>query len=355
MLPLFNFVVGCGETELRALAGIADLGDCIATQPQLAARIFASGEMSWCLQTYINLAQRGVVPVTCSTGLRADAINLVHSDRLLELRGNASLFVVCVRADYPSRRWAHFHLVQNKAQVTRRSAYIPHWVQPGLRKRDPARDGVRRVAYAGKASGNLAADIGTWKNLFAPHGIEFVTLPADRWHDLSTTDVLVGIRSFDAKTYDSKPPSKLLNAWHAGVPFIGGNDSAFRQLGCPGDDYLIATNPRAVVEAVLRLRSDPDLYTRLVQNGRRNAQLYTKDMISEVWERVLTEDVLLRFRAWQRSPRVEALHFSGNLLLGLGWHHAKQLLKKSVFRHRYRPSGGPEKVMNRALLHQDEL
>jgi hypothetical protein len=329
-MPIFNFVIGCNGAELRELSSIACLHDYVITDRHKAAKIFASGEMCWCFQTYIKLARRGVVPVVCSNALEKEAINIIHSDRLLELGGRSSTFIVCVRADYPSRRWAHYHLVQNKAQVTARATFIPLWVQPGLKKRDPTRTGVHRVAFAGQALGNLAASIETWKRLLEPHGIEFVSLPADQWHDLSAIDILIGIRSFDLRPHNSKPPSKLLNAWHARVPLISGYDSAYRQVGCPGEDYLIVKSPQEAIEAVLRLRADADFYATIVQNGTKKAALYTEKSISEAWERALTEDVMLRYEAWKRSRRYEALVFNANLMIGQAYHYEKQLAKKLI-------------------------
>jgi hypothetical protein len=329
-LPVLNFVIGCNGAELRELSSITDLDDYVITDPHKAANIFASGEMCWCLQTYINLARREVVPVICSNALDEDAINIIHSDRLLELRGRSSTFLVCVRADYPSRRWAHYHLVQNRTQVTTHATFIPHWVQPGLQKRDPRRMGVHRVAFAGQPSGNLAADIETWKGLLEPHGIEFVSLPADLWHDLRDIDILIAIRSFDSRPHNSKPPSKLVNAWHARVPMVGGYDSAFRQVGCPGEDYLAVKNQQEALEAVLRLRSDPDLYATIVQKGIKKSALYTKTSISEAWEKALTEDVMLRYVAWKRSRQYEALVFNANLMIGQAYHYEKQLVKKLI-------------------------
>jgi hypothetical protein len=328
MMPRFNFVVGRGADALSRLARITDLASLVDTDPAEAAAIFADGELVWCLQTYIVLANRGNLAVSCTNQLDDGCVNIVHSDRLLNLRGRPSAFVVCARADYPKRHWAQYHIVQNRTQIARNAPYIPHWVQPGLKKRDPARGCVQRVGYAGQISRNLAGSVAEWEAMFRPHGIEFVLLPKESWHDLSAIDVLVGVRSFDGKRHDTKPPSKLFNAWHAEIPFIGGADSAFCQVGMPGRDYIAARSKEEVLDAVLALRADPIRYRGIVDAGKHRARTYCNDRIAEIWERVLAEDVARRYWRWCAAARRERVLFHTMQSFGLGLHGAKQIVKR---------------------------
>lgn len=329
-MPRFNFVIGREADVLSRLTRIADLESLIDADPAEAAAIFADGELVWCLQTYIMLANRGVLHVSCTNELDDGCVNIVHSDRLLNIRGRSSAFVVCARADYPKRHWAQYHIVQNRAQSARNTSYIPHWVQPGLRKRDPDRDGVRRVGYAGQISRNLAGGVAEWQALFQPHGIEFVLLPKEGWHDLRAIDVLVGVRSFDGKRHDTKPPSKLFNAWHAEIPFIGGADSAFCQVGMPGRDYIAARSKQEVLDAVLTLRADPARYRGMVEAGKRRARIYSNATIAEAWESALTEDIARRYWRWCRAAGRERAIFHAMQSFGLGLHGAKQIVKRLV-------------------------
>ena len=322
MTARFNFIIDCTDSALTEYLHINE---------ENAAAIFTRGDLNWCLQTYHILAKRNNLPVQCSNRLEKNCINIIHSDQILALRGNPGEFVVCVRADYPRRMWTHYHLVQNKNQLTANTSYIPHWVQPGLIKRDPNRQGVERVAYAGEPyNGNLAGTSDTWKTLFEPHGIEFSTLSYGAWHDLSKVDVLVGIRSFDDQPHNNKPPTKLFSAWHANIPFIGGHDSAFKQVGKPGEDYLLAGTPQEVLEAVLKLRNDPNLYHKLVQNGARKAAEYTEQSIAETWENVLTHKVLPRYQQWKDRPLYERVRYTTLLSIGVLNHNFKQMAKKLI-------------------------
>jgi hypothetical protein len=122
----------------------------------------------------------------------------------------------------------------------------------------------------------------------------------------------------------------MTNAWQAGIPFVGGYDSAFSQIGVPGEDYLRAETPDAVVVAVTNLRDDNALYGQLVQNGARKAPLYNSDAIAERWERTLTEPVMQRFNRWRGAPTFERQRFKAALAAGLSWHAGKQTIKTTL-------------------------
>jgi hypothetical protein len=273
-------------------------------------------DLGWCLQSYSILSARKNLSLTCSNKLIRDAINIVHSAQLAELNAKAYHFIVCVQADFPARPWSHYHLVQNKTQLRRNTFFLPLWIQPGLIQRDNSRNSVQTVAYTGIVyNGNMAATEKLWKEYFLPYGIEFNTLVTGAWNDLHNVDVLIGIRSFDSKTYNRKPVSKLLNAWHAQIPFIGGYDSAYRQIGIPGQDYLIAKTMKEAVAAVLRLRDDKELYAKLVANGRNRAMDFTNERIAEQWEQALKGPVYKRYENWKKRTLYELIMF--NLLRAL--------------------------------------
>lgn len=325
----FNFVLDCTDAALEKY---------LAITAEDYAGIFTKGDLNWCLQTYHILAKRGSVAVKCSNCLLDNHINLIHSDQLLKVKGSSKQFVVCVRADYPLRPWAQYHVVQNVHQLTSDTSSIPHWVQPGLIKRQADRRGVKRVAYAGAPiKGNMAGSAESWKKMFEPYGIEFVLLPSGSWHDLSTIDVLIGIRSFTTHPYHTKPPTKLFNAWHANIPFVGGYDSAFRQVGVPGEDYLLATTPEEAVSAVLQLRYSPALYADLVKRGQQKALQYSEDTIAAIWEKTLTGPIADRYKNWKRYPVYEQIRFNLLQKVGLGEHTTKQLVKQLLNKNKISP------------------
>jgi hypothetical protein len=322
MTTKYNFVIDSTNLELV---------NYLKLRGEDGAAIFTRGDLNWCLQSFLILSKRNNLQVECSNCLKADAINLVHSDQLLKLKGSIDKFIVCIRADYPKRRWAQYHVVQNKNQLSFNTSFIPHWVQPGLIKRDPMREGVLRVAYSGQVfNGNLAGSENAWKTLFEPHGIEFVALTAGAWHNLSSIDVLIAIRSFDTKPHNSKPPTKLFSAWHAKIPLVAGYDSAFMQMGTPREDYLLVKTPEEAVSAVLKLRDEPALYKRLVENGSAKAALYNEDTIAKQWEEILTKQIKNRYEKWKSNSALEKIKFNFLLNLGLAEHQSKQIIKRLI-------------------------
>jgi hypothetical protein len=319
---MFNFVIDCSDETLEKY---------LQTTEKDAPKVFVHGDLNWCLQTYLILSKNTDLPVTCSNRLMHDKVNLVHSDALLTLKGTANHFIVCIRADYPRRKWSHYHLVQNMNQLANNTAFIPHWVQPGLIARNPGRNGVKRVAYSGQVfNKNFAGSVDSWKKMLAPHDIEFVTLTNGVWNDLSEVDVLIGIRGFNSRPYNTKPATKLFNAWQANIPFVGGNDSAYKQVGTPGQDYLLAKTFNQAVESIIRLKENPNLYASLVEKGKKKALLYTQDRITQVWVDVLTNRILSRYETWKRRTSFERLRFPVNQKIGLMHHKSKQLIKRMM-------------------------
>ena len=140
--------------------------------------------------------------------------------------------------------------------------------------RDPARDHVECVAYAGNPH-NLAGSASAWSSALNRKGIEFRCLGPDSWNDCSRVDILVGVRSFSKSRHKSKPASKLVNAWHARIPLIGGFDSAFEQIGRPGRDYIRVRSLDDAVEAICKLRDDRDLYRSIVDSGAARVSEYS--------------------------------------------------------------------------------
>lgn len=318
----FNFIINYPDSAVA---------EYLKTNIEGPTGIVAETDLGWCLQTYLILAKRGNLEVYCSNKLRSDAINIIHSAQLLPLKATPADFVVCTRADFPLRRWAHYQIVQNKNQLGHDTSYVPFWNQPGLIKRNPERTGVKRVAYSGQTfNGNFAGSSDSWQSLLEPHGLEFVIIPREKWHDLSDIDLLVGIRSFDKKPHNSKPPSKLINAWHAQIPFIGGYDSAFTQIGEPDTDFLLAETPYEAVNKIVALKENPSLYQKLVANGLKKAPLYTNQAIAEEWESILTGPVKQRYERWKSRPAYEKARFSALLQAGLMEHQTKQLIKKMI-------------------------
>jgi hypothetical protein len=255
--------------------------------------------------TYFYLRQAGYGDILLSRRPRPGAINIMHSEHIRLQPPARDCFLVCVQGDYPSRAQAHFHLVQNRRQLGPERAVIWLWPQPGLLPRDRARgDAFRNIGYLGQVAGNLAHDASYWRSLVEPLGLTFHAPPPERWHDYRELDAVIAIRRFGSKPFPNKPPSKLVNAWFAGVPFIGGSDSAFEQVGTPGVDYLKTLSEDELV-AALRSLANGAVRERLVEAGRLVSRSFTVPALVAQWVATLRGPVSARYRRWSARPRAE--------------------------------------------------
>jgi glycosyltransferase involved in cell wall biosynthesis len=190
--------------------------------------------------------------------------------------------------------------VQNPAQAdNRRTFYVHHWPQPGLLPRDPARCAtLRNIAYFGMFKQlPPALQAPEWPQQLRALGLDWVTpggsAPGDPLdqrsiHDYRTTDVVVALRDPRRTIADHKPPTKLLNAWLAGVPAIVGPESAYRALRTDALDFIEAADADAVLAALRRLQADPELYAAMSRRARTRAAEVAPEAIAERWRQLLT-------------------------------------------------------------------
>ncbi len=297
---LLNFIVDRPDAWIDRALSIKDLDASIRGDPFTFAEISREGHLCWSFQSFyrLQLIASQQFEFKLSNNVLTKCINFVHSEHLPRIKYPDDAFIVLLRADYPNRRWAHAQIVQNKTQVGSGRYFTPLWPQAGLVPRDPRRL-IERVAFLGMSEWvNLAATRELWSALSARVGLKFITKPPDAWHDFSDVDIAVGVRSFDRRAYNHKPASKLINAWHAGVPFIGGYDSAYRQVGEPGVNYLLAENENDVIRHLEALTESTTFYAELVQSGRLAAQNFSIAAIGLQWVNVIQKIVNDHYNRW---------------------------------------------------------
>lgn len=259
----------------------------------------------WIYQTWLLLGRDGfpakLVHEIPDRGLMVSLAGFLSDD----YRPPAHLFVAGIVADYLPGPGAHVHVVQNSVHARRlwNSSFMPLWPHPNLVPRDPARGDVfENICFFGDAS-NLAPELRdpAWrKKLRDDLGLRFVICDADRWHDYSEADAVIAIRSFDRAPHLHKPATKLYNAWLAGVPFIGGHDSAYAGDGQPGGNYLAAGTPGELLAELGRLKNDPALRASLVAAGRAAGGGFTPPAILGRWKFLLGEKAPELFTRWRR-------------------------------------------------------
>ncbi len=219
-------------------------------------------------------------------------------------------FLVDIVADGLPHPAAHLHLVQNRAHARQlpRSLFMPHWTQPHLIPRDPARGSLfEKISFFGDSS-NLAPELrsAAWQEqLHRELGILLEIREARRWHDYSDVDGVIAIRDFSGSRHLHKPATKLYNAWLAGVPFIGGIDSAYAADGHPGEDYLVGTSAEKVFQYLKTLKEDPAMRWKLVQKGSESVVSYTREATLDRWKKLVQTTLPAEALKWKQRSSLE--------------------------------------------------
>lgn len=278
---------------------------------------FIDGPNCWSLESYHVLKRLGApFKITCSARFDPDAVNFAHPVQINLLDARSDVFLVCLQADYPSCPWANLHIVVNQdTSDNRRRLYLPHWPLPCLIPRSPARSEVQRIGYTGHPK-FLAGGFELWDRELRKAGFEFVRIARERCNDYSDIDIMLAVRSFDNKRWSNRPAWKLINAWHAQVPLIAGNDSAYSHIARPMLDYLRVTNLPDAIRWIELLRNNPTTYRELVKNGQRRATGYTQSEVAKAWIRCMESFVFPKYERWKRRGAAYHLSWTCALIYG---------------------------------------
>lgn len=265
---------------------------------------FVRSEWAWLVQTFYELEKAGL-SVTASAKPQVSKINVIHADDYLVLEDKVDFFAAVVIADRRVYFPGNCLLVQNREQLVGAASYcIPHWNQPGLIPRAGEKaspDDTFHIAFAGIPANTVRLEeLLARENFDRP--VRFSALAPDKWNDFSHIDALVAVRDFEGKRHPEKPPTKLFNAWCAGVPFIGGMDSAYEQVGRPGVNYLQVSTWQQLVEAIAKLQ-DQAVWESLVHEGAKASESYGRDNIRDTWIEVLSGPIQQQFYDWENSSQ----------------------------------------------------
>ncbi len=255
---------------------------------------------SWIYQTWQALAQADR-DVELTHSLPSEGIVVALNGTLgADYAPPERAFILGVVADGMPHPAADLQIVQNSTPrwILPGARFIPHWPQPNLLPRDPDRgDRFETVCFYGDPR-NLARELDdpSFRKRIAALGLEFRCVGTSHWHDYSETDCALAVRSFDRARHIHKPATKLYNAWLAGVPFLGGTDSAYASDGRSGINYLRCASPDDVLSSLQRLREDSALRSSLAQAGREASRGFTPEAITRRWIALLDEADALRRR-----------------------------------------------------------
>lgn len=272
---------------------------------------YGRGKYDWTLQTYLYLKADGL-PCKLIDFMPDEGIVISHRDFLSDnLKPPSKLLVVCIKVDREPHPYAQLQVVQNHQDelLTRspnlwQSYPLRFWLQSKLIPRDRTR-GARfeNVAFFGVLD-TLAPQLQTpeWEEKVRAFGLRWEVVKCDRWHDYSQVDAIVAVRSFEGNnTFDSKPASKLINAWHAGFPAILGRESAYRHDRKSELDYIEVASPEEAIAALLRLKHDLNLRQKMVDNGTLRARETGNTEVTLQWRNFLTNVAVPAYYRWCKA------------------------------------------------------
>lgn len=289
-------------------------------------REFVRGERVWILQTYLRLRAAGwpvrLVREPPPSGLLVFHAKQRHALRRAFRRSGVSVpkcILVGTRADNRQPLIADFEILQNGRWTSETRFAVPHWPQANLMARASERGSkIENLGFKGFHR-NLASEfrLPSWGAELARRGLHWLEdsvqfsgretgTSALSWNDYRTLDLIVAVRPPDNSLWTSKPATKLLNAWHAGVPALLGAEWAYRELRQSELDYFEVTTPREALRAVDRLRAEPSLYTSMAEHGRSRAEEFSFDAITSRWTEILFETIPQRLKA-HRADRLHAM------------------------------------------------
>lgn len=267
-------------------------------------------ESSWMF--YLMLKNQNI-PVQICNDYPEQGILLIHRAFVRSFVWNPRLFVVSMQWDYKRDDRAQLHLVSNHWK-TRPSAlglmdrisapglqfFVQPPMHPHLVERNPDRgDRFENIAFLG-AEKNLEADFQTpyFREKIRELGLKFLIVddPA-KMNDYSEIDAVLAVRKIN-RNITHKPAQKLINAWRAGVPAILGREMGYQELYHSDLDYHEVDSVEEVLDALKKLRDDPELRRQILESSREKAEDYTPEAIELRWGDLIRDRVIPAYYGW---------------------------------------------------------
>ena len=279
-----------------------------ALSPEVLRGRCINGFDCWVLRTYYELRVAGR-PVTIGPTVAPGRVNIVGVRDFGRRDARADAFFAIPRLDAHDPKLADFVIHQNGLRGRGPTwDWVPHWAQPGMEPRDPARQArVERLVFKG-AEINLDADfkLGDFREALASVGVTLdidVVRDGDRdnnWGDYRGADAVLAARNLTEYDARQKPASKLINAWRGEVPALLGPEPAYQEQRRSELDYLEVRGPRDVIAAIKRLQEQPGLFAAMVENGRDRRVSFDDEHLRARWEAILDGSLSEAFDRWRR-------------------------------------------------------
>ena len=272
---------------------------------------------AWTYQTYLNLIWNGINCKLVNKIPKKGIILFTRHSIKKEIKPNPKQFFICMKAEHKPLKYAQLHVIMNKkeASIDKKFYYMPHWSMPGIIPRAKNRGNkFENIAFIGEDR-NLDINLKTtsWERYLKKNDLKWNLIGSDlsyKWNDYQNIDLIVAVREFNSKNqFKSKPALKLINAWLAGVPAILGPESAYQAERKSELDYIEVKTYEELIDALKKLKENPELRKKMIENGLKRCKEYTIEKISQRWKFFITNIAIPAYEEWINLPEEKRKEF----------------------------------------------
>jgi hypothetical protein len=254
---------------------------------------YRNGPETWTVNTVKHLVDNNI-DISIVNQVPYNSIVVTHNDYVgqLLMKTNSN-YIVSIQADRHIDSNSNAVIVQNKSQYWQKIFFhkvyfAKHWPERNILKRIPEK-GRFHLSYFGRTQNIdkyfLSDD---WLSFISEKGFKWsINSNKDNWNDFREIDLLIAIRSFDNKSYRSKPPTKLFNSWLAEVPIITNDESAYKFHGNKSKNYFAVKTIEQLKSQILFLYNNQSYYENIIRNIKSRSEEVSIGKISMEWQDIL--------------------------------------------------------------------
>lgn len=316
-------------------------------EQDLLASVLVKSEQfkeDWTIQTFLYMKQAGLDVALVEQPVKG-AICVAHFDTTKNKIWGLDSFVVGIRADRSPMLMREIEIVQSPANLGGKDVFlIQFWPQSRLIARDATRGNrIEKISYFGGRGGfSPQFQEPSYLKALKDLGVELnICYNPAKWNDYRETDLVLAVRDLHPLLLQTKPASKLVNAWQAQCVALLGNEPAFRAIGRLDEDYFEVNHPQDVLDIVTRLKENPALYQCARQAGIKRYPEFCFEAVQQQWIDLLTGPVTEVYADWKKdigsngySRRTQRLRQSIHQWLDHKFFYA-QVRSSDIIKHRW--------------------
>ena len=271
------------------------------------SQLWGTQEWVWIVQTFLQLKQAGLNVALVEQPV-PNTICVAHFVTTQNKIWAPESFIVGIRSDTSPMRVREFEIVQSPAILRKENAhFMCLWPQRNVCPRDPARKNkIETISYFG-GPGGLSPSFYSddFKGALERRGLSLnLCFDTHLWGNYRDTDLVIAVRNHHHSTLiETKPASKLLNAWQAGCVALLGEEPAYRAVGENGRNYFEVESLEEAIAVIDRLKSYPELYQSVRKAGAAKFLEYSARALTQQWIDLLEGPVTEAFLQWQKEKK----------------------------------------------------